>query len=203
MVHRRNGKSWRPPLLTRRNLLLGGIAFVALGSAEQAEAQGLQDILRGILPGMGISTVSYSTRYAPGTIVVEPNKFALYLITSRGRARRYPIGVGAEGRGFRGTGRIGRKAEWPSWTPTPAMIARDPKKYKKYAGGVPGGRGNPLGSRALYLYRGGSDSYFRIHGTNQPSTIGRRVSAGCIRMHNSHVNDLYNRVRVGATIIVR
>ena len=189
-------------MLTRRSLLLGDIAFTALLPASQADAQQLQDILRGILPRRGIQTVSISTRFAPGTIVIEPGKYSLYLVLSRGKARRYPVGVGSEGRGFRGTGTIGRKATWPSWTPTPDMIRRDPKKYKRYAGGVPGGRNNPLGARALYLYRGGQDSYFRIHGTNQPNTIGRSVSAGCIRMYNNHVIDLYNRVPVGARVVV-
>ncbi|MFN0262416.1 L,D-transpeptidase [Tepidamorphus sp. 3E244] len=190
-------------MLTRRNILLGGIASALLpATIAPTEAQDLPAFLRGIFPGAGIRSVRISEKYAPGTIVVDPRKYSLYLVLSRGRARSYPIGVGREGRGFRGTATIRRKAEWPSWTPTPAMIRREPKKYKRFAGGVPGGRSNPLGARAMYLYRGGRDTYFRIHGTNQPNTIGRSVSAGCIRMHNSHVTDLYNRVRIGTRVIV-
>lgn len=117
-------------------------------------------------------------------------------------ARRYGIGVGRAGLVFRGSADIGRKAEWPSWTPTKNMIKREPDKYAKFANGVPGGPNNPLGSRALYLYRDGKDTYYRIHGTTQPSSIGQSVSNGCIRMINAHVEDLYERVDVGAKVVV-
>ena len=112
------------------------------------------------------------------------------------------MGVGKAGLAFKGTANIARKAKWPSWTPTKNMIRRQPGKYAKYAKGVPGGPGNPLGSRALYLYRNGRDTYYRIHGTTQPSSIGRSVSNGCIRMINGHVEDLYERVPVGARVVV-
>ena len=137
-----------------------------------------------------------------GTIVVAPHDRFLYLIEGQGLARRYGIGVGRAGLAFSGSAVVGRKAKWPSWRPTDNMIRRDPKKYAKYARGVPGGPGNPLGSRALYLYRAGRDTLYRIHGTTEPWTIGKAVSNGCIRMVNEHVEDLYERVPVGALVVV-
>ena len=140
--------------------------------------------------------------YRPGTIVVDPRSRFLYLIESRSRARRYGIGVGRAGLAFQGSGTIARKAKWPRWTPTKNMIRREPDKYARFANGVPGGPGNPLGSRALYLYRNGRDTLYRIHGTTRPETIGRAVSNGCIRMVNTDVEDLYRRVPVGARVVV-
>ena len=115
---------------------------------------------------------------------------------------RYGIGVGKAGLALSGNAYVGRKAEWPTWTPTPNMIRRDPEKNLKYAGGLPGGPNNPLGARAIYLSRGGNDTMFRIHGTNQPNSIGLAVSSGCIRMLNHDVIDLYARVGVGARVNV-
>lgn len=140
--------------------------------------------------------------YKAGTIVVDPKNHFLYLIMKNGKARRYGVGVGKAGRTFKGSATIARKAKWPSWTPTQNMIKREPARYAKYAGGVPGGLTNPLGARALYMYRGGRDTYYRIHGTTQPSSIGRSVSSGCIRMINEHVEDLYDRVPTGTKVIV-
>ena len=140
--------------------------------------------------------------YQPGTIVIDPRNRFLYLVEERGTARRYSVGVGRAGLAFRGNAIIGRKAKWPSWRPTKNMIRRQPRKYARYARGVPGGPSNPLGARALYLYRSGKDTLYRIHGTNRPSSIGRAVSNGCIRMLNAHVKDLYNRVEIGAPVIV-
>ena len=139
---------------------------------------------------------------AVGTIVVAVEERYLYLIERDGLARRYGIGVGKAGLAFTGSAIVGRKAKWPSWRPTDNMIRRNPKKYARYADGLPGGRGNPLGSRALYLYRDGQDTLYRIHGTTEPWTIGKAVSNGCVRMVNSHVEDLYDRVPVGATVVV-
>lgn len=137
-----------------------------------------------------------------GTVVVDPaNKF-LYLITSKTRARRYGVGVGRAGLAWKGKATVGRKAEWPRWTPTKNMIRREPGKYARFAKGVPGGINNPLGARALYLYRNGRDTLYRIHGTTQPWTIGKAISNGCIRLVNEHVEDLYKRVPVGAQVIV-
>jgi len=146
-------------------------------------------------------TVSYSG-YARGTIIIDPRNHYLYLMTGEGSARRYGVGVGKAGLAFKGTARIKRKAKWPSWTPTANMIRREPKKYAKYAGGVPGGPTNPLGARALYLYKGKRDTYYRIHGTTQPWSIGKSVSNGCIRMINDHAIDLYNRVPMGTRVVV-
>jgi len=140
--------------------------------------------------------------YPAGTIVVSPRDRYLYLVEGGGLARRYGIGVGKAGLAFSGSATIGRKAKWPSWRPTKNMIRRDPKKYARYAGGVPGGPNNPLGSRALYLYRDGRDTLYRIHGTTEPWTIGKAVSNGCIRMVNEHVEDLYERVAIGAQVVV-
>ena len=119
-----------------------------------------------------------------------------------GRAVRYGVGVGRQGLALKGNAYVGRKAEWPSWTPTPNMIRREPERNLKYAGGMPGGLNNPLGARALYLYRNGNDTMFRLHGTNQPQSIGHAMSSGCIRMLNHDIIDLYERVPVGARVVV-
>lgn len=140
--------------------------------------------------------------YRRGTIVVDPKNHFLYLVEPWGKARRYGVGVGKAGLAFKGHAVIKRKAEWPSWTPTQNMIKREPHKYARYAGGVPGGPKNPLGARALYLYQGNVDTYYRIHGTTSPRSIGRSVSNGCIRMINDHVIDLYNRVPLNTKVIV-
>jgi len=147
-------------------------------------------------------TVRFSG-YSPGTLIIDTSNHFLYLQLRNNRARRYGIGVGRAGLAFKGSAKIGRKAKWPTWTPTKNMIKREPEKYARFAGGVPGGPGNPLGSRALYLYRGERDTLYRIHGTTQPSSIGKSVSNGCIRMLNAHVEDLYGRVPKGATVVVR
>lgn len=146
--------------------------------------------------------VNFPTIYATGSVVVDPKNRFLYLIEAPGVARRYGVGVGRAGLAWSGTAEVARKAKWPSWTPTRNMIKRAPEKYGKYAGGVPGGPNNPLGARALYLYRNGLDTYYRIHGTTEPWTIGRAVSNGCIRMLNEHVADLYERVPIGTTVVV-
>ena len=148
-------------------------------------------------------SVAYNGTATPGTIVVDPFAKFLYFVEGSGSAIRYPIAVGREGRGFRGQATVGRKAEWPGWTPTANMIRSEPEVYGPFARGIPGGRASPLGARALYLYRGGRDTYFRIHGTNDPATIGNQGSAGCIRLFNQDVIDLYARVPVGAQVIVR
>jgi len=138
--------------------------------------------------------VNYRTNEAPGTIIVDtPNTF-LYLVMPGGKAMRYGIGVGREGFTWSGVKTVERKAEWPDWTPPPEMIARQPYLPRFVAGGPT----NPLGARAMYL----SGSVYRIHGTNAPSTIGGRVSSGCIRMVNEDVTDLYNRVTVGTKVVV-
>ena len=137
-----------------------------------------------------------------GMIVVVPQNHFLYLVTETGTAIRYGVGVGRAGLAFQGRAIIERKAKWPWCRPTDSMIKRDPGRYAKFADGVPGGPSNPLGARALYMYQNGVDTYYRIHGTTEPSSIGRSVSNGCIRMLNSHVSDLYERVPVGTEVVV-
>jgi lipoprotein-anchoring transpeptidase ErfK/SrfK len=138
--------------------------------------------------------VSYATNEAPGTIVVDTPNTYLYYLLGGGKAVRYGIGVGREGFTWSGTQTITRKAEWPDWNPPAEMISRQPYLPRFVAGGP----GNPLGARAMYL----GSSIYRIHGTNQPHTIGGRVSSGCIRMVNDDVVDLYKRVNVGTKVVV-
>ncbi len=146
--------------------------------------------------------VPFNGPYRPGTIVVDIPARRLYHVEPGGMAMRYTVGVGRqEALNFRGSAVIGRKAEWPRWTPTPWMMKTMPR-YAAYAGGMAGGLGNPLGARALYLYRGNKDTYFRLHGTNEPETIGTAVSSGCIRLFNHDIIDLYNRVSVGTPVVV-
>ena len=138
--------------------------------------------------------VSYATREAPGTIIIDTPNTYLYYVLGNGQAMRYGIGVGRDGFTWSGTQSVTRKAEWPDWTPPPEMIARQPYLPRHMTGGP----GNPLGARAMYL--GGT--IYRIHGTNAPETIGTRVSSGCLRLTNEDVKDLYSRVTVGTKVIV-
>jgi lipoprotein-anchoring transpeptidase ErfK/SrfK len=146
--------------------------------------------------------VDYRSPHPPGTVVVDPHRRFLYLVERGGKAIRYGVGVGREGLAFAGTGMVQEKKQWPHWTPTAAMIARDPKRYAKWASGMEGGAGNPLGARALYLFKNGQDTRYRIHGTTEPDSIGKAVSSGCIRMMNQDVIDLYGRVLLGAKVVV-
>jgi lipoprotein-anchoring transpeptidase ErfK/SrfK len=147
--------------------------------------------------------VAYSGPYEPGTLIVDLTGRRLYLIQTRGSALRYGVGVGRqEALNFRGSAVIGRKAEWPTWTPTESMMQSIPR-YRAYAGGMPGGAENPLGPRALYLYRDNEDTHFRLHGTTEPQSIGKAVSSGCIRLFNQDIIDLYKRVPVGADLVVQ
>ena len=140
------------------------------------------------------AVVSLDTSEAPGTIIIDTGNTALYYVLGQGRAIRYGVGVGREGFTWSGTQTITRKAEWPDWHPPAEMVARQPYLPRFMAGGP----GNPLGARAMYL---GSSAY-RIHGTNDPSTIGKFVSSGCIRLTNDDVTDLFSRVDVGAKVVV-
>ncbi|MDB5501112.1 MAG: putative L,D-transpeptidase ErfK/SrfK [Tardiphaga sp.] len=139
--------------------------------------------------------VLYRTTEAPGTIIISTADRHLYLVQGNGRALRYGIGVGRDGFTWQGLLKISRKAEWPDWTPPPEMIARQPYLPRFMAGGP----GNPLGARAMYL----GATVYRIHGTNQPDTIGTAISSGCFRLVNSDVADLYERIPVGTKVIVR
>lgn len=145
--------------------------------------------------------VRYDGPEIPGTLVVDPRERFLYLVQEGGRAIRYGVGVGREGFAWSGRATVGRKAAWPRWTPPHEMTLRDPEAAK-WAAGMPGGPENPLGARALYLYQGNRDTLYRIHGNNDPSSIGTAVSSGCIRMLNQDVIDLHRRVPVGAPVVV-
>jgi lipoprotein-anchoring transpeptidase ErfK/SrfK len=138
--------------------------------------------------------VNFDTREAPGTIIIDTGNTYLYFVLGGGRAMRYGVGVGRQGFTWAGVQTISRKAEWPDWYPPSEMIARQPYLPRFVAGGP----GNPLGARAMYL---GSSEY-RIHGTNDPTTIGKFVSSGCIRLTNEDVSDLFSRVNVGTKVVV-
>ena len=145
--------------------------------------------------------VDYETAELAGTIVVDPGQRFLYLVLNGGAALRYGVSVGREGASWSGRATVRRKAEWPTWTPTKRMIQREPK-LARWARGMPGGPRNPLGARALYLYQGDQDTLYRIHGTNEPWSIGRAVSSGCIRLLNDDITDLYTRVPLGTSVLV-
>ncbi len=149
--------------------------------------------------------VRIKKEFEPGQILILPRSFYLYWVTEPRKAIRYGVGVGRAGLEFTGSATIDVKKEWPTWRPTNDMIERDPVAYAKFVDNdyiMPGGPGNPLGARALYLFQNGVDTYFRIHGTTQPKTIGQSVSNGCIRMLNEHVEDLYERVPIGTVVTV-
>ena len=145
--------------------------------------------------------VDFESAEAPGTIIVDSGKRFLYLVLGGNRAMRYGVGVGRQGASWSGLAVIKRKAKWPIWTPTPEHLAHY-QAYAKWTNGMPGGLGNPLGARALYLYQDDKDTLYRIHGTEVPSSIGHYVSSGCIRMINIEIADLYDRVAVGTKVIV-
>ncbi|XUY26101.1 L,D-transpeptidase [Agrobacterium sp. rho-8.1] len=201
--------------ISRRGVLFGMPLFLA-GCASTNFVQQRQNYaavpdekfplkameLEKIKPELRRQEVAYETTHPAGTVVVDTPARRLYYVMGNGRAMRYGVGVGRQGLALRGNAYIGRKSEWPSWTPTPNMIRREPHKNLKYAGGMPGGPNNPLGARALYLYREGNDTMFRLHGTNQPQSIGHAMSSGCIRMLNHDIIDLYERVPVGARVVV-
>jgi lipoprotein-anchoring transpeptidase ErfK/SrfK len=145
--------------------------------------------------------VAYNGKQPPGSIVIDISRRYLYYVLSDRRALRYGIGVGREGFAWAGLAQVGRKAIWPRWIPPKEMVARDPFAAE-WAEGMPGGPDNPLGARALYLYVGGVDTLYRIHGTNQPETIGKAVSSGCVRLLNADIIDLYDRVAMGSSVLV-
>ena len=177
--------------------------FAGLGSATaDQEFNPIQQLfgLGGGYSGSGAgpiprTTVNFEGNYAPGTIIVDTKERRLYLVQDGGRALRYGIGVGRDGFRWGGTHRITAKKEWPAWTPPSQMLARRPDLPRHMVGGPD----NPLGARAMYL----GSTLYRIHGSNEPETIGQAVSSGCFRMVNDDVIDLYSRVPVGTTVIVK
>lgn len=147
--------------------------------------------------------VKYTGPEAPGSIVVDPYARVLYHVVEPGKAMRMGVAVGKAGKGFAGDAVIRRKREYPNWTPTQNMINDDPDLYGPLAKGLPGGLDNPLGARALYLYQGNRDTYYRIHGTMDPSSIGKATSAGCIRLFNQDIIDMYEEVPLDTPVHVR
>lgn len=199
--------------ISRRGLLLGMSALLAGCSTNApshvANYAAIPDEkfplkampLDKIKPELRRQEVAYEGPHKAGTVVVDTPARRLYYVLGEGKAMRYGVGVGREGLAFAGNAYVGRKADWPRWTPTQNMMRRE-ERYRKLAGGMEGGPWNPLGARAMYLYRGGNDTHFRIHGTNQPESIGLAMSSGCVRMLNHDVIDLYERVKVGDRVVV-
>ena len=218
------------PAVTRRRLLLGAGGFSLLAACAAPVEEEPEEVINGIpasqivegygpLPDeryplgpvppeylVGVNRRAHG-RYlgdAPaGAIEIDTHAKLLYWIESEGTAWRYSIAVGRQGRGMRATTTVQRKVEWPSWTPTANMIRSEPEIYRQFAGGVPGGPANPLGARALYLYQGSRDTMYRIHGTNDWSSIGNSGSAGCIRLFNHDIIHLFPKVQMGARVIIR
>ena len=185
-----------------RLALIAGTAFIATATAAVAEIDPLtrQPLVTYVDPAKAQATaipreiVAFSGTYRPGTIVINTSERRLYYVLPDGKAVRYGVGVGRPGFEWGGSQTITRKAEWPGWTPPAQMLKRRPDLPRF----MNGGPDNPMGARALYL----GSSLYRIHGTNEPNTIGQAVSSGCIRMTNDDVVDLYGRVRVGAKVLV-
>ena len=198
----RNHNLSRRAIIAGFPLLLGGCMTASYDSRRDGGFMVSAVDVTQVNPGMLREEVSWKGKEKPGTIVVKVPERHLYLVEAGGKAIRYGIGVGrSEGTNFHGSAVIGRKEKWPHWTPTENMKAAIPL-YRHYAGGMDGGPNNPLGPRALYLYRDGKDTFFRLHGTIEPETIGQAVSSGCIRLFNQDIINLYNRVPVGAHVIV-
>lgn len=184
-------------MITRRTLL--ACTALALAAPTLVRAQTEVIIPRDYLP----QEVAVNPVLQAGQIHITNADHRLYWTLGNGRAIRYTTAVGEAGRNFSGQATVQRKAEWPSWVPTANMIRLEPAVYGPYAGGLPGGHDrNPLGARALYLYQGGRDTMYRIHGTPQPWTIGQSFSSGCVRLINDHAIDLYDRVPVGTVVFV-
>ena len=211
--------------VSRRSLLLGGLSLVAASRTslaydlldEQGEyfdpdllppAESEVDFpivrvnLQKIKKRYRRQLVEYDGEEAPGTIIVDPKNRFLYLVSNSGRATRYGVGGGRQGFEWSGDAVIGMKRRWPRWVPPAEMVDRD-EKAAQWVNGMPGGPENPLGARAFYLYADGVDTLYRIHGTNEPSSIGKATSSGCIRMLNEDIAALYDQVQIGTPVVVR
>lgn len=184
-------------MISRRSFLASASAASVLPTASWAKKEKVFDPTP--------QEVKIRKEFLPGQLLVLPRSFYIYFVTEPRRAIRYGVGVGKAGLEFTGSAVIERKKEWPTWRPTKEMIERSPRTYAKFVDNdyiMPGGPNNPLGARALYLFQNGVDTYFRIHGTTAPETIGQAASNGCIRMLNEHVVDLYERVPLGTVVTV-
>lgn len=231
-IPRRHSKRISNALLNRRIFLLGSASFLAgcataNGQTDSSRAPRQWPVdpyyaamYAGIhdepfqIPAVDISkidpqflrqSVPYSGPERTGTVVVDPHAKFLYLVMEGGQALRYGVGVGRDGFEWSGQGIIQYKRAWPRWTPPDEMVARQPElePYSIANGGMPPGLDNPLGARALYIFQNGQDTLYRVHGTNEPWSIGKAVSSGCIRLFNQDVIDLYNRVPDRTPIVVR
>ena len=211
-VHRNSRPGLRP-------VLLALIATISLGACQTRQAQLAQDDdsawyigakadkpydiplvdTNRLDPKYRRQTVAYTGLEPAGTIVVDIDQRQLFLVQEGGSALRYGVGVGKQGFSWKGEARVGRKGVWPDWSPTPTMVSLNPDLPRTRKGGVD----NPLGARALYLYQGNRDILFRIHGTNEPWSIGEQMSSGCVRMLNEDIADLYERVPVNARVVVK
>ncbi|MGQ0485927.1 MAG: L,D-transpeptidase [Hyphomicrobiales bacterium] len=211
--------------LTRRRLLVAGIALIAAPALAGAQTPVLFD---GPMPDPALlppaespidfpvepadlsripkqfrrQFVAYDGPEWPGTIIIDPDSRHLFYVLEGGQALRYGAGVGREGFAWSGEAQVGMKRRWPRWLPPVEMLLRD-KNAAKWANGQPGGPDNPLGARALYLHQNGADTFYRIHGTNNPESIGKAMSSGCIRMLNQDIAELYLRVPVGSRVTVK
>ncbi|MGF7158881.1 lipoprotein-anchoring transpeptidase ErfK/SrfK [Rhodoligotrophos appendicifer] len=178
------------------------VAFWSSGASAQSVRFNFNTESRGLDKKFQKQMVAYNGREAPGTIIIDTKNRFLFLVMPGGQAMRYGVGVGRDGFAWSGEATIESKQEWPKWFPPKEMIARDPK-LAPYSTGMAGGPENPLGARAMYLYKDGKDTLFRIHGTSQPWSIGQSLSSGCIRLLNEDVIDLYERVNLGTTVVVQ
>ncbi len=199
--------------MNRRQLLLGAAALTLPGVPAWADTREIRyNFNLGTTSGKrksrksgyaGKRIVTYRTRERPGTIIVNTRQRALYFVLKNGKAIRSGVGVGRQGFSWKGAAHIRRKAKWPDWYPPKEMRERELRENgRELPEMMPGGLNNPLGARALYLFQGNKDTLYRIHGTNQPSSIGTAQSSGCIRLLNKEIADLYRRVDIGAKVVV-
>ncbi len=187
-------------MISRRQFFATASAGIALPSLALGQSGGFT-----LEPELQPQRVGVKAGLEAPQIIVLPRAHFLYFVDQPGSALRYGVGVGKAGLDFTGEAVIEVKKEWPTWRPTDEMIERDPEAYARFRDNdyvQPGGPDNPLGARALYLFKNGRDTFYRIHGTTEPQSIGRSVSNGCIRMINDHVIDLYQRVPVGTKVTV-
>ncbi|WP_299361871.1 L,D-transpeptidase [uncultured Paracoccus sp.] len=188
--------------MNRRQILMLGLPLAVLPGALLAQGKPVAQAMAQADPYAPVE-VPIREGFEVGSIVVVSQDYFLYHVIAPGRAIRYGVAVGTDELKWRGRALVGRKVEWPRWTPTPDMIKRKPEQYGKYKDGMAGGPQNPLGARALYLHtESGNDTAIRIHGTTEPNSIGRSVSNGCIRMRNEAVMDLFERVPIGTPVYV-
>jgi lipoprotein-anchoring transpeptidase ErfK/SrfK len=179
-------------LMNRRSFIIGAVAMMPSSGFAAAKKK---------IYYRGAEVVEFETPERRGTVIVNTEEKALYHMIGWETAIRYGVAVGKEGFDWAGIAKVGRKVEWPTWTPPASMISRRPD-LEKWRYGMPGGPDNPLGARAIYLFEGNRDTLFRIHGTNEPESIGTAASSGCIRMLNEEVSELYESVHIGTKVIV-